>query len=162
MNEPVLTIYRGDDTRFNGDDPIKVFLPETMELEGLSASLTFQGLVKTIPSGEIVDHSFGIAFTAAETNAFLPGLNLAVLRLFDSEGRQCIAAKIKVDVRIHKVDDSDVNATPPNTHSVSVFIKGDALVFVPNIVTWSFAPEPPCPPPHPPFPPPPPPPNSGD
>ena len=136
----VLTIYRGDDTTFGDDKPITVHLPDTMELEGMSATFTFQGLVKRIESGDFKDHSFEIAFTAAETESFLPGLGIGTLRLFDPQGRQCIASKFVVDVRIHKVEDSDVNATPPNTRSVAVFIKGDTLMFVPNILTWQFCP----------------------
>ena len=136
----VLTIYRGDDTTFGGDKPITVYLPKTMDLDGMSATFTFQGLVKTIGSDEFVDHSFTISFTAAETESFYPGLGIGTLRLFDTEGKQCIASKFVVDVRLHKVEDSDVNATPPNTRSVAVFIKGDTLMFVPNILTWKFCP----------------------
>ncbi len=83
-----LKIIRGNDTTFSGNDPISIQINTTADLSGFTASLFFGSVVKNFSEEEVKSKILNLAYTSEETLQFFPGKGFALLKLYDSMGRQ--------------------------------------------------------------------------
>ncbi|MBO6031908.1 MAG: hypothetical protein J6Q22_10745 [Prevotella sp.] len=81
-------IIRGNDTTFSGNAPIKIQINTKADLTGFTASLFFGSVVKDFTEEEVSSKLLKLAYTSEETEQFFPGRGFALLKLYDSEGRQ--------------------------------------------------------------------------
>ena len=83
-----IRIIRGNDTTFSGNPPLRININTKTDLTGFTGILSFGSIEKHFGTEEVASKLLKLSYTSEETKKFFPGRGFALLRLFDSMGRQ--------------------------------------------------------------------------
>lgn len=98
----MISIYRGEDTCFAGNEPIQVAIDTELDLTGFTAELSFGSIVKTFPTEVVATKVLPLAYTAEESRTFFPGRGYATVRVFDTEGRTAVLKRFVINVKFRE------------------------------------------------------------
>lgn len=114
-----LSLFRGDDTDFQGKGGLVISLEGMEDTENCTAEFSLQSVLRTFTQEEVASGELVAQYTAAETGNFYPGKCYGVLTLIDTEGRRRVGKKIVVDVKMHTPRNTNPTPNPPSDGSGS-------------------------------------------
>lgn len=82
-----ITIHRGDDTDFTGNQEIVISIDTDIDLTGYTAKFRFLDFTKSFTSEEVVTKELSITIGAEDTKKFPLGEQFATLWLYDENGK---------------------------------------------------------------------------
>lgn len=99
--DETLSLYRGDDTNFQGEGGLKISLEGIEDTENCKAEFSLQSVMRTFTEEEVASGELTAEYTAAETGNFYPGKCYGQLTLIDPLNRRRVAKMVVVDVKMH-------------------------------------------------------------
>lgn len=117
--DKTLSLFRGDDTDFQGKGGLVISLEGMEDTENCTAEFSLQSVLRTFTQEEVASGELVAQYTAAETGNFYPGKCYGVLTLIDPENRRRVGKKIVVDVKMHTPRNTNPTPNPPSDGSGS-------------------------------------------